>query len=66
MILFPTVDDITNELVKLGRGAHIYKVNVSRVFRHIKVDPGDFDLLGLEWDGRYVDPCVPFGMRHGS
>ena len=66
VLTFPTVDDITNELIKLGRGAHIYKVDISRAFRHVKVDPGDFDLLGLEWHGHYVDTCVPFGTRHGS
>ena len=65
-LTFPTVDDITNELKCLGRGAFLYKVDVSRAFHHVKVDPGDYDLLGLEWNGHYVDPCVPFGTRHGS
>ena len=46
-LTFPTVDDITCELKRLGRGAHIYKVDVSRAFRHVKVDPRDYDLLGL-------------------
>ena len=35
-------------------------------FRHVKVDPGDYDLLGLYWDGHYVDSCIQFGTRHGS
>ena len=48
-LTFPTVDDITSELKRLGRGAHIYKVDVSRAFRHVKVDPRDYDLLGLYW-----------------
>ena len=65
-LTFPTVDDITNELKRLGRGAFLYKIDISRVFRHVKVDPGDYDLLGLEWNGHYVDTCVPFGARHGS
>ena len=39
---FPTVDDITSELKHLGRGTLLYKA-----FRHVKVDPGDYDLLGL-------------------
>ena len=65
-LTFPTVDDITNELKRLGRGAFLYKVDVSCAFRHVKVDPGDYDLLGLEWNGHYVDTCVLFGMRHGS
>ena len=65
-LTFPSVDDITNELKRLGRGARLYKVDVSRAFRHVKVDPGDYDLLGLHWRGAYVDTCMPFGTRHGS
>ena len=65
-LTFPTLDDLTQCLVKLGKGAHIYKVDVSRAFRHLKVDPYDYDLLGLMWRGTYVDTCVPFGTRHGS
>ena len=63
---FPTVDDITRHLKSIGRGAFLYKVDVSRAFRHVKIDPGDYDLLGLEWQGVYVDTCIPFGTRHGS
>ena len=63
---FPTVDHITHELKKLGRGAHIFKIDISRAFRHIKVDPADYDLLGLYWNGHYLDTCLPFGSRHGT
>ena len=38
-LTFPTIDDLTSELVKLGRGAHIYKIDVSRAFRHLPIDP---------------------------
>ena len=30
------------------------------------MDPGDFDLLGLNWEGTYIDTRIPFGSRHGS
>ena len=63
---FPSIDHITEEAKRIGRGALLYKVDVSRAFRHVKVDPGDYDLLGLEWYGAYVDTCLPFGTRHGS
>ena len=53
MLTFPTVDDITSELKRLGPGALLYKIDVSRAFRHVQVDPGDYDLLGLHWR-RYV------------
>ena len=61
-LTIPTVDNITAELKRLGRGALLYKVDISRAFRHVKVDPGDYDLLGLRWN----DSCVPFGTRHRS
>ena len=65
-LVLPTVDHITDQLKVLGRGAHLYKIDISRAFRHIKVDPLDYDLLGLHWRHVYVDTCVPFGSRHGS
>ena len=65
-LTFPTVDVITTELKRLGRGAHLYKIDVSRAFRHVRIDPGDYDLLGLHWRDAYVDTYLPFGTRHGS
>ena len=65
-LTFPTVDHITHKLKKLGRGAHIFKIDISRAFCHIKVDPADYDLLGLYWNGHYLDTCLPFGSRHGT
>ena len=47
MLTFQTVDDITLELKRLGRGALLYNIDISRTFRHVKVDPGDYNLLGL-------------------
>ena len=65
-LMFPTVDDITSELKRLGRGTLLYKIDLSHAFRHVKVDPGDYDLLGLHWHHAYVNTCVPFGTRHVS
>ena len=65
-LIFPTIDDLTAELTKLGRGAHLYKIDVSRAFCHLPMDPFDYDLLGLYWDRFYLDKNLPFGTRHGS
>ena len=65
-LTFPTVDDITSQLQCLRRGALLYKIDVSGTFRHVKIDPGDYDLPGLEWQGLYMDTCVPLGKRHLS
>ena len=35
-------------------------------FQHLKMDPFDFDLLGIYWNGLYIDTCLPFGNRHES
>ena len=44
-LTFPSIDHLTLELTKLGWGAHIYKIDVSRIFRHLKMDPFDYDLF---------------------
>ena len=32
----------------------------------MRIDPGDFDLLGLHWLDAYVDTCLLFRTCHGS
>ena len=63
---YPSIDTIVDRLKKLGPGALIYKVDISRAFRHLKIDPGDLDLLGLKHDSYYLDGSLAFGFRHGS
>ena len=66
ILTLPTIDTVTSAVKRWGRGCHIYKLDISRAFRHIKLDPGDYNLLGLRHYGHYVDTCLPFGYRHGS
>ena len=64
---YPSVDSIIRTLKNLGPSAKIFKVDISRAFRQLKVDPGDIDLLGLQHrDQLYLDLSVPFGYRLGS
>ena len=65
-LTFPMVDDITRQLKNIDRGVLLYKVDVSHAFRHIKMDTGDYDLLGLEWQVVCIDMCIPFGTSHAS
>ena len=60
-LALPTVDHITSEFKRLGRGALLYKIDVSRAFRHMRIDPGDYDLLGLQWRDAYVNTCFRSG-----
>ena len=50
----------------LGKGCKIFKVDISRAFRHVPIDPGDLDLLGLHWENYSIDRSLPFGFKHGS
>ena len=63
---YPSKDDIVDSLKQLGSDALLYKTGISRAFRHLKIDPGDIDLLGLKHGDYYVDGMLPFGFRHGS
>ena len=66
VLKLPTIDHITNRIRSLGRGCMIYKIDIKRAFRHVKLDPRDYDLLGLRQDKWFLDTCLPFGFRHGS
>ena len=66
IVNYPSVDDIVKRLIELGPGSLLCKVDISRAFCQLKVDPGDINLLGLKLDSYYIDQSVPFGYRHAS
>ena len=66
LLHYPSVDDIVHKLNELGPGSLMFKVDISRAFRQLKVDSGDIDLLGLKQDAYFIDQSVPFRYRHGS
>ena len=43
---YPSIDHILEE-VKKNPGALLYKVDISKTFRHTRIDSGDIDLLGF-------------------
>ena len=64
---YPSIDDFVKRVVQLGPACKIFKVDISRAFRHLRIDPGDVDLLGLRHKGQiFVDLSLPFGFRLGS
>ena len=44
---YPSVDNITDEVLKLVKRCQMFKVDISRPFRHVPIDPGDLDLFGI-------------------
>ena len=66
LLNYPSVDNIIDRLIQLGPGSMLFKIDISRAFCQLKVDPGDIDLLGLKQTSYLIDQLVPFGYRHGS
>ena len=67
ILTLPTIDNITQKVKENGKGSFLYKIDLSRAFRHIKIDPKDYNLLGLQISNEiFYDSCLPFGFKHGS
>ena len=66
LLNYPSVDNIIQRLIQLEPGSMLFKIDISRAFHQLKVDPGDIDLLGLKQSSYFIDQSVPFGYRHGS
>ena len=64
ILTYPSIDNITDQVLKLGKSCEIFKVDISRAFCHVPIDPGDLDLLGLYWNSYFLDCSVPFGFKH--
>ena len=63
---FPMIDDIVQDILDTDDPV-IFKVDVARAFRNLRVDPVDTVKFGISWGGQsYVDLSVAFGWTHGS
>ena len=64
VIKLPTVEYLVTRLLELGPGAYMYKTDLARGYRQLRVDPGDWPLLGFRHRGLYfMDICPPFGLK---
>ena len=67
VLKFPVVDDILDRIKLLQGDCLLYKVDLKRAFRQLKIDPRDTIFTGLNFkDKFYIDLSVPFGYKHGS
>ena len=66
-ISLPTPDDMERAVVALGQGAFLYKTDLSRGYRQLRIDPLDWPLLSFMHEGRcFMDICPPFGLRSSA
>ena len=66
ILRLPTMDNIINQIKSLDRGCKLYKIDISSAFCHVKLDPRDYDLLGLHHNDCFLDTYLPFRYHHGS
>ena len=67
MLRYPSVDEIVKTVQELGNNVLLSKIEVSRAFRNLRVDPLDYNVLGLQWKGKsYIDISIPMSMKTGS
>ena len=63
-LTFPKTDDFACRIFQLGRSCAMFKIDLSRYFRQLPLDPGDYSLIGYIVDGKiYFDKVLPMGMR---
>ena len=61
---FPKVDEFACRIYSLGQGCLMFKIDLSRYFRQLPLDPGDYSLIGYIIEGKvYFDKVLPMGMR---
>ena len=63
-LTFPKVDELALRIYTLGTSCLMFKIDLSRYFRQIPLDPGDYSLIGYIINGQiYFDKVLPMGMR---
>lgn len=63
----PTIGDLSTQLQKVGPNAWLWKADLARAYRQLRVDPLDVPLLGLQMEDKiYLDLCPSFGCRSSS
>ena len=63
-LTYITVDDIIEQVMALGKGAQLAKMDVESAFCIIPVHPEIRLLLGMNWKGLlYIDQTLSFGLR---
>ena len=63
----PTTDCLTAHMRRLGRGAYMGSVDISRAYKNFNSDVLDLPLQCIKWDNEfYLETAMPFGARCSS
>ena len=63
----PSIHSMVSRLNTLGRGCLLYKRDLKGAFRQFSIDPGDFKLTGINWQGKvFIDTRLAMGLRSAA
>lgn len=63
----PSINNLTTKLQTIGKPAWMWKADLSRAYRQLRIDPIETPLLGLSINSQvYLDLCPSFGCRSSS
>ena len=66
-ISLPMPEDMERAVVREGRGSFLYKTDLSRGYRQLRVDPLDWPYLSFRCaSAHFMDICPPFGLRSSA
>ena len=64
---YPTIDNLVEKIKTLGPSTLLYKIDLQRDFRNLRIDPLDYKVMALSWRSKtYLDVAVLFGFRQGA
>ena len=67
VLRYPTIDDIMDAVVVLGRGCHLYKRGLQKDYRQFPVDSKDYPFLGYTWDNHFYSHTIfTMGLRSAA
>lgn len=63
-LCYPSIDLAIQQILQVGRGAQLSKLDIKEAYHIVSVHPDDWPLLGMYWKGNYyIDTRLPFGLR---
>ena len=66
-VRLPSVLTMEERVLALGSGSFLYKTDLARGYRQLRIDLADWGLLAFTHRGSYyLDVCPPFGLRSSA
>ena len=63
----PSIQSMVSRMNILGKGCLLYKRDLKGAFKQFNIDPSDYKLTGLEWQGKiYIDTRLAMGLRSAA